>query len=497
MISKVFLPTSKRLYSFKMLNSSHIVFSILNGLFLFFAVAISTSYIVLAMISLYELRRYIGMARVSDYKSILASPLAPGISLLAPAYNESLTIIDNVKSLLSIMYNNLEVIIINDGSKDDTLKKLIEAFSLERVPYHVKYEIPTKNVVGVYKSKNRAFKKLTVVDKQNGGKADALNVGINISAKSLVACIDVDCIIERDALLKMVKPFMEESSKVIASGGVVRIANSCVVEEGRLLEVRLPENQVVRYQTLEYIRAFLIGRMAWSKLNGLLLISGAFGLFDKSIAMKAGGYNHKTVGEDMELVVRMRIFMENQKTPYKVVYIPEPLCWTEAPSDYSILSRQRNRWTRGTMETLKLHKRIFFNPNFGLMGMLSYPFWFFFEWLGPLTEFAGMIFLGIQIAMGQVHLLLALSLIFAVYTFSFMISMTALLAEEFSYFPYKRKRDVMKLVVTALKEPIFFHPRVVWWSIMGNVDMLKGKKSWGEMTRQGFVQYKKGSPVRL
>jgi biofilm PGA synthesis N-glycosyltransferase PgaC len=480
-----------------MFSFSQFVFSLLNGLFLLFAIAISISYVLLAILSLYELRSYMGRAVVSDYKSILASPLAPGISLLAPAYNETLTIIDNVKSLLSIMYNNFEVIIINDGSKDDTLRKLIEAFSLEKVPCHVKYEIKTKNVVGVYKSRNRAFRKLTVVDKQNGGKADALNVGINISTKPLVACIDVDCVIERDALLKMVKPFMEETATVIASGGVVRIANSCHVEEGRLLEVRLPESQIVRYQTLEYIRAFLIGRMAWSKLNGLLLISGAFGLFDKSVAVKAGGYNHNTVGEDMELVVRMRVFMQKQNKPYKVVYIPEPLCWTEAPSDYGILGRQRNRWTRGTMETLKFHRRIFFNPKFGVMGMLSYPFWFFFEWLAPLIEFAGMIFLLIQLVIGNVNIMLAISLIFAVYTFSLMISMTAILAEEFSYFQYKRKRDIIKLVITALKEPIFFHPRVVWWSVMGNIDMIMGKKSWGEMTRQGFVQYKKSSPARL
>lgn len=394
------------------------------------------------------------------------------------------------------MYNNLEVIIINDGSKDDTLQKLIEAFSLEKVHYYVQQKIATNNVIALYKSRNRAFKKLTVVDKQNGGKADALNVGINVSTKPLIACIDVDCVIERDALLKMVKPFMEELSTVIASGGVVRIANSCIVEEGRLLEVRLPEKQIVRYQTLEYMRAFLIGRMAWSKLNGLLLVSGAFGLFDKSIAIKAGGYNRETVGEDMELVVRMRAFMQSRNRSHKVVYIPEPLCWTEAPSDYSILSRQRNRWTRGTMETLKLHKSLFCNPKFGIMGILSYPFWFFFEWLAPLVEFAGAISLLIQVAIGGFDFGFAASLIFAVYTFSFLISMTALLAEEFSYFQYKRKRDILKLVFTALMEPICFHPRVVWWAIMGNIDMVKGKKSWGEMTRQGFVQTK-GNPVGL
>jgi poly-beta-1,6-N-acetyl-D-glucosamine synthase len=471
--------------------NADIFFTIFNGPFIVYASAISLSYFFLAVMSIDELRRYLGRARISDYKSILASPLAPGISLLAPAYNEGLTIIDNVKSLLSIMYNNLEVIIVNDGSKDDTLQKLIAAFYLVKVPFYVKYEIQTKQVLAVYKSSNRAFRKLTVVDKQNGGKADALNVGINISTKPLVACIDVDCIIERDALLKMVKPFLEETSQVIASGGVVRIANGCIVEEGRLLEVRLPEKQIVRFQTLEYIRSFLVGRMAWSKLNGLLLISGAFGLFRKDVAINAGGYNTKTVGEDMELVVRMRVYMQKQKQPYKVVYIPEPLCWTEAPSDYAILGRQRNRWTRGAFETLRLHKYLFFNPQFGMMGMLSYPFWFFFEWLAPIAEFTGLLFMMVLLMSGMVNYPLALALLFAVYAFSFLISMSALLAEELSYQQYRGKKDILRLVVTALIEPVFFHPRVVWWSIVGNIDLIKGKKSWGEMTRQGFVQPQK------
>lgn len=449
------------------------------------------SYVVLAIISLVELKRYLRKTRCTDYMSILTSPFAPGISLLAPAYNEGLTIIDNVKSLLSIMYNNLELIIINDGSKDDTIDKLISAFDLVQVPFNVHSTIATKPVRGVYKSKNRAFKKLTVVDKQNGGKADALNVGMNISTKELVACIDVDCIIERDALLKMVMPFLQSKTPVIATGGVVRIANSCSIEEGKLQEVKLPKQQIVRFQTLEYLRAFLIGRMAWSKLNGLLLISGAFGLFRKDIAQQAGGYNHNTVGEDMELVVRMRMYMAERKQPCKVVYIPDPLCWTEAPSDYKTLARQRNRWTRGTFETLSLHRKMFFNPKYGLMGMLSYPYWFFFEWLAPWIEVTGLIFMTVLLLLGKGSIPFAISLVLAVYTFSVFISMTALLAEEFSYNQYKQKRDILKLVITALIEPILFHPRNVWWGILGNIDLLKGKKNWGEMTRKGFVQSSK------
>jgi poly-beta-1,6-N-acetyl-D-glucosamine synthase len=460
---------------------------IANTLYFTYALAIAIGYLFLGMVSLHALYRYLKKSRATEYRNILASPFAPGIALLAPAYNEELTIIDNVKSLLSIMYNNLEVIIINDGSKDNTLARLVDAFGLVRVPYHFKPTLATKPLMGVYKSKNRAFKKLTVIDKVNGGKADALNVGINISTKELVACIDVDCIIEREALLKMVMPFLKGKTPVIAAGGVVRIANSCEIEEGRLQKINLPDKQIVRFQTLEYIRAFLIGRMAWGKLNGLLLISGAFGLFRRDIVVAVGGYNPATVGEDMELVVRMRAYMHQQKKPYRVAYIPEPLCWTEAPAQYSILGRQRNRWTRGTFETLKIHKNMFLNPAYGLMGLLSYPFWFFFEWLAPLVEASGLLFMILLILLGKLNLQVALVFTAAVYTFSVLVSMLALLAEEFSYHQYNRKRDVMKLVLTALIEPILFHPRTVWWALMGNLDLLKGKKTWGEMTRQGFL----------
>jgi biofilm PGA synthesis N-glycosyltransferase PgaC len=461
-------------------------FDIANTLYFSYALAIAIGYLFLGMVSLHALHRYLKKSRATEYRNILASPFAPGIALLAPAYNEELTIIDNVKSLLSIMYNNLEVIIINDGSKDNTLTRLVEAFNLVRVPYHFKPSLATKPVRGIYKSNNKAFRKLTVIDKANGGKADALNVGINVATKEMVACIDVDCIIEREALLKMVMPFLKGNTPVIAAGGVVRIANSCEIEEGRLQKINLPDKQIVRFQTLEYIRAFLIGRMAWGKLNGLLLISGAFGLFRRDIVLSVGGYNPATVGEDMELVVRMRAYMHQQKKPYRVAYIPEPLCWTEAPAKYSILGRQRNRWTRGTFETLKIHKKMFLNPSYGLMGLLSYPFWFFFEWLAPLVEASGLIFMTLLIVLGKLNLPVALAFTAAVYTFSVLVSMMALLAEEFSYHQYKRKRDIMKLVITALAEPILFHPRTVWWALMGNLDLLKGKKTWGEMTRQGF-----------
>jgi biofilm PGA synthesis N-glycosyltransferase PgaC len=262
----------------------------------YYAMSLCFSYFALAIISAIEMRHYLKKNSFIDYRTILSSHLQPSISLIAPAYNEGANIVENIRSLMSIHYGNYEVLIINDGSKDDSMEKMIESYELELVDFAVNPQLKTKPVRGIYKSRNSAFNKLIVVDKENGGKADALNVGLNISNSDLVACVDVDCVIEQDALVKMVKPFIEEDTRVIATGGVVRIANSCEIENGKLMKVNLPDELLPRIQVVEYIRAFLMGRMAWSRLNGLLLISGAFGLFDREIAVKAGGYNHKTVG---------------------------------------------------------------------------------------------------------------------------------------------------------------------------------------------------------
>lgn len=448
-------------------------------------------YVFIGIYSIGETRRYIRKNSLTDYNVLAASAAAPGLSIIAPAYNEGATIIENVRSLLSVYYPHMELLVVNDGSKDDCLQKLIDAYQLQPVPAYINEQIATKPVKAVYKSINPVFNKLVVIDKENGGKADALNVGINLSNQPYVVCIDVDCILEEDALLKMIKPFLESTKKrVIASGGVVRIANSCEIEDGRLVKVHLPSQFLPRVQTLEYIRAFLLGRMAWSRLNGLLLISGAFGVFDKEILIKAGGYNHNTVGEDMELVVRMRRYMEEHHLPYRVTYIPDPLCWTEAPSSFKILGRQRNRWARGTIETLKFHRKLFFNPRYGVLGMLSYPYWFFFEYLAPIIEFFGLIIFFILTLMGRIDWIFFLALLTFITSFGFMFSLFAMLMEVLTYNQYKKNREMLQLMLTSLIEPFVFHPFVVWASIKGNLDFLRKKKSWGEMTRKGFASKK-------
>lgn len=458
-------------------------------LILGYAILIMSSYLMLAYLSTKELRSYLKKNSFVDYDVLLTSEFAPKLSLIAPAYNEGFTIEENVKSLLSLNYNNYEVIVVNDGSKDNSMEILIQTYDLVLTELDIHQKIETKKIRGLYVSRNAAFKKLIVVDKENGGKADALNVGLNIAHNPYVVCIDVDCILDKDSLLKLAKPFLESQSKrIIATGGVVRIANQCVIKNGRLVEVNIPDVMLPRIQVLEYLRAFLLGRMAWGRLDGLLLISGAFGAFDKEIALLAGGYSTKTVGEDMELIVRMRRYMLENKLPYTVSYIPDPLCWTEAPEDFKIFKKQRSRWMRGTIETLSIHKRMFLNPRYKLLGMLSVPYWTLFEFLAPAIEFIGLVITALFVIFGLLNWHFFLLLLLFVYSFAVFFSVIALYSEERTYHKYPKQIDFFKLLMAAFIEPIYFHPLTVYAALVGYKEKIMGTKGWGEMTRKGFTK---------
>lgn len=470
------------------METLHFLFFLVDWLIFIFGVIIMLSYIVLAIFSASALHHYIHKNMFINYSAILSSDIAPSVSILAPAYNEGKNVVDNVRSLMSLHYVNLEIIIINDGSKDDTLQKLIDNYQLKKIHFALDYKIHCNEIRGIYKSENKAFQKLIIVDKVNGGKADALNAGINIASNDLITSIDVDCILESDAILKMVKPFVEETDKkVIASGGVIRVANNCDVGIGKINLVRFPDKLLAGFQVLEYSRAFILGRMAWGKINGLMLISGAFGMFNKNLVIQAGGYDHNTVGEDMELVVRMRKYMHDNKLgKYIVSFIPDPLCWTEVPDTIKVLSRQRNRWTRGTMDTLFIHRKVFFNPKYGLLGMLSYPYWFFFEWLAPYVEFFGLLYFALLAYMGVINWTFFLTLLALVYSFSIMFNLFSIFYEEVAFNAYKRRTDILKMIGLTLLEPLIYHPLVVSWAIKGNISYFKGEKGWGKMERTGF-----------
>ncbi len=468
----------------------NILLEYLNIVFLVFSAVLFVLYFLMAYLATRNSIHYKHKNSFGDISKTMGSPLSPGITIIAPAFNEGLTIVENVRSLLSLQYVNYEVMVVNDGSKDDTLQKLIEAYHLQRINKDIDPEIKSKPIRGIYKSDQRSFSKLTVVDKMNGGKSDALNAGIYLSENKYVGCIDVDCLIQPDALLHVVKSFYQHSEKrVIAVGGVIRVANSCKISGGTLEEIRLPKNWLARFQLLEYTRSFLLGRMAWARIDSLLIISGAFGFFDREIALAVGGYDTTTVGEDMEIIFRMRRHMHDIKAPYHVAYIPDPLCWTEVPEDMKIFMNQRDRWSRGNLETLFTHKDMFFNPKYGRLGMLSYPYWFFYEWLAPILEFLGCIAVIVFFYLGILNWDFFIAITATIYSFSIMFSFYAILWEVYSYNQYSKTRDILTLMLFAIIEPIVFHPIVVWSSVRGNYKKLfKIRSGWGSQVRKGFAK---------
>ena len=337
--------------------------------FLGYFLALNLAYMALTLLAV----RFIGQdddARASLLLPRYFSGLEPPVSLLVPAYNEEATIASSIRSMLQLEYPHFEIIVVNDGSKDRTLAVLQEEFELVPFPEAYRVAIPTRPIRAIYRSLRHAS--LRVIDKENGGKSDALNAGINAARSPLFCAVDADSILQRDSLHRVARPFLEDPT-TIASGGTIRLANGCRVSEGFLEEVGMPGSWLARIQIVEYLRAFLFGRLGWSPLNAMLIVSGAFGLFRRNVVIEAGGYRTDTVGEDMELVVRLHRLHRLARKPYRIVFVPDPICWTEAPESLTVLRSQRSRWQRGLLESLTLNRRLLFHPRGGAPGWLAFP----------------------------------------------------------------------------------------------------------------------------
>jgi cellulose synthase/poly-beta-1,6-N-acetylglucosamine synthase-like glycosyltransferase len=472
-------------------------------------------YALLAILSLRGIIKFQRKNSYVDYTKMLQSPLAPGISIIAPAFNEAITIIQNVRSLLTLNYPRFEVIIVNDGSTDETLPLLIHEFELVQVDFAYNERIKSQPVKRLFKSTNSAYDKLVVIDKVNGkSKADASNAGINAAAYDYFLCTDVDCILEKDTLLRMIKPFMDEehnkikelgepcpecgyvhviedSIRVIATGATLRIANSCEIDEGVITRVRPPEKWLPRFQEMEYLRAYVLGKMGWSVINCVPNVSGGLGLFDKEIAIKAGGYDSKSFAEDMDMVTRMCTYMIDNKLKYAIRYIPTTQCWTEGPPNMKVFSRQRTRWGRGLAEIITIHRKVIFNPHYKKLGMIVLPYNLFFEFLAPIIEFTGIIYYIYLIITGNINWHYALILLLFVYLYSVMITTLAVLWDQKTYQYYKTWREVIGLALMAFIEPFVYHPLIVFFALRGYYFFMIGKKhSWGNMQRQGFGKKK-------
>ncbi|MFC1724076.1 glycosyltransferase [candidate division KSB1 bacterium] len=454
-----------------------------NYLILAYFILLNGSYIILTILSFLAIRKYLDEYKLIKPKRLFQSSFFKPVSIIAPAFNEEATIKESVKSQLQLQYPEFEIVVVNDGSKDRTLEVLKQEYNLKKSLRPVRNLIPSKEIIAIYVSED--YPNLTVVDKVNGRKADALNAGINVSRYPLVSTIDSDSLLERDVMLKLVRPFLEDDS-VIAVGGIVRVANGCKIRAGEVVEISLSKKWLPNFQAVEYFRAFLFGRVGWDVLNSLLVISGAFGLFKKDAIIEAGGYRHDTVGEDMELVVRMHRKMREKKKPYRITFMPEPVCWTEVPESLKILGRQRNRWQRGLMDTLLIHKKMLLNPKFGPVGMLAMPFFFFFEMLGPIVEVTGYIIFFASWYFGVINFNFAMLFLFVAIILGVVLSLMSLLLEELSYRKYPKLSHLIKLFLFSILENFGYRQLHTWWRFTGFIDFIKGKKTWGVMERKGL-----------
>ena len=448
--------------------------------FLWYFICVNLGYIALNLLSLASLRRYAD-ARSLDHLPRSYSGFQPPVSILVPAYNEEATIAASLRSLLQLNYSQFEVIAINDGSKDDTFAVLQREFALIPFPEAYRIRIPVKHVRGIYRS--TIHPNLRVVDKDNGGKADALNTGINAARYPLYCAVDADSILQRDSLQRLVQPFIDDPSTV-AAGGTVRLANGCIVSGGFLTKIGLPRNPLALLQLVEYLRAFLFGRLGWSPINAVLIISGAFGLFKLDTVVSAGGYRTDTVGEDMELVVRLHRLLRSQRSKYRIVFVPDPICWTEAPETLKVLKSQRLRWQRGLAESLTLNSALLFGRNSGAAGWLAFPFMSLFEWWGPLIELAGYVFMLSGYIAGVISQLALITFMVTAFCFGLLLSVSALLLEEISLHLYPRARHLAALVGIAIVENLGYRQLVSFWRLIGLLRWMFGAKAkWGDMKR--------------
>ena len=412
------------------------------------------------------------------------SDQAPPISLLAPAFNEELTVVESVRSLLSLQYPDFEVLLINDGSKDGTLTRVIEAFELRRVERYVDDRLQHAQIRGFYASP--ALPRLLVIDKENGGKADALNAGINSCRTSLFCAIDADSILEPDALLRVVRPFIDDPDLTIAAGGTIRIANGCTIDSGRVVRIRLPGNFLALVQIMEYLRAFLMARLALGKMQVLTVISGAFGLFRRQEVLEVGGYSQGTVGEDMELVLKLHRHMRDRKRAYRIDFIAEPVCWTECPEDLRVLGRQRSRWQRGALECFVKHRTMAFNPRYGRIGFLGFGQILLVDVAGPLIEVFGYVLVPLLSALGLLALPWLLAFLAVTFTFGVFVSVATLILEEVQLRRFPRARDLAVLALVAVVENFGYRQLSNFWRLQGWWQFLRKQQSWGTMTRKGF-----------
>ncbi len=466
-----------------------LVVSVLAGLDVFvlsYFLVLNSSYLVLIGLAALESTQHMRRLWHSGYEDMYASPFTLPVSIIAPAYNEEATIVESTRAMLGLRYPEFEVVVVDDGSTDGMFDALADAFGLVELPRVLPRDVPT--VVQPDSLHVPADgQPLVVVRKPNSGRSDAINVGLNVARYPLVCTIDGDSILDPEALLTVSKPFADDPDRVVAAGGVIRAANGCRISGGRVVDVRLPRGWLPRIQVVEYLRAFLMGRAGWSRLGALTVISGAFSLFRRDVLVAVGGLDHTCIGEDFEVVLRIHRRMRDLKRDYRIVFVNEPVAWTEVPSTRSVLARQRRRWHRGLIEVLWRHRSMVGNPRYGRIGLVALPYAVAFELLAPVVELLGPFAVALGFLVGAVDVQFGLLFLLVAVGYGLVLSLGAFAVEEFSFHKYHRWRDVGTLVVAAFVENVGFRQMHALWRLQGLRAWVRGDKQvWGEMTRTGF-----------
>ena len=464
-----------------------VVVRVFNWVVLGYFTLLNLTYLVTTLAAFAVIRRYTERLKSIHAHDLLSSAGSPPITIVGAAFNEMATVVPAVRSLLNLEYPSYRIFIVNDGSLDGTLQLMIDAFDMEPVSLFPMGSIPTRPVRGVYRS--RTHRDLYVFDKENGGAADARNVGFNYARTPLVCVIDADSLLERDALLRIGRPFLEDRDTV-AAGGIIRVANGCVIRSGFVREINMPRNLLAQFQVLEYLRAFLSARVGWDALGANFIVSGAFGVFRRDVLVDAGGYDTTTIGEDMELTLRIQRRHYEKKLPHRIDFIPDPVCWTEVPETINQLGRQRDRWHRGLLQVFERHRDMVGRPEYGRLGMIAMPYLFFLELYGPIIEALGYVAFAVTLVFGEASPAYIAAFIALAFAFGTALSVSAIALEELIFRRYGRFRDLLQLVGLALIEGFGYRQLNTWWRVRGTISFFRGVTAWGMMERRGFAERK-------
>lgn len=461
-----------------------------NVLLAVYFVAGNGGYTVLMLTSLGSVWLHKRRHSYEALQQLRESSVTPPVTIIMPAWNEQEVIVEAVRSALITDYPGVQVSVVDDGSSDETLERLVAAFELTPASLIVRCPLRTRPLRGLYVS--RLFPNLLVVSKENGGKPDALNAGLNTCRTPYFCTLDADCILEQDAILRLIRPIVSSSTHIAASGGMVRPLNGCTVVRGKVTKVNLPRTGLERFQVVEYLRTFLFGRTGWSRLGGTLIISGAFALFHRETVVEAGGFSSNTVTEDMELVVRLRRWAAEHGRKLRTAFSSDPVCWVLCPDSLRMLGRQRRRWQLGLCQTLWKNRTLFFDPAFGSFGCLSLPFHALVEGLGAVVESLGYMIIPMAAWLSPGWLTFLLPLVLFSLAYSAVISVAAVVLEELTHRRYASASELAALLFYALTENFGYRQLLLLYRFTGVLRFLRGFRMWEKVVHVPPREWTKG-----